>query len=111
MPLKTWIPPMASPRTTPAGASTSGGGAAAVPGDRHSAAMRPSTGSRDAIALCLRFCDRRSRSLLGALEEPAVDRLAENVSLHRLDHSGARLKRVGTWLDVEFCIERVELEH
>ena len=49
--------------------------------------------------------------LLRALEQSAVDRLAENVSLHRLHHVRARLESVGGRLDVDHRVERVELEH
>src|SRR5437016_5685273 len=47
-------------------------------------------------------------SLLRTLEQPAVDRLAEDVALHRLHHVRARLEGVGGRLHVELRVERVD---
>src|SRR5258707_979744 len=49
--------------------------------------------------------------LLGTLEEPAVNRFPDDVSLDRFHHVDPRFERIGGRLDIEHCIQRVELEH
>ena len=44
-------------------------------------------------------------------EQPTIHSFPENVSLHRFHHIRSRFKCVSRWFDVEFCIQRIELEH
>ena len=49
-------------------------------------------------------------TLLRPAEQPDVDGLAEDVSVHRLEDFRARLPGVGAWLDVDLRVERVDLD-
>src|SRR4051794_21475718 len=51
--------------------------------------------------------DAAPRLLLRTLEQPAVYRLAEDVSLHRLHHVGAGLEGIGGRLHVDLGVERI----
>src|SRR5436190_10570916 len=52
-----------------------------------------------------------SSSLLRPLEQPAVDRLSKDMSLHRFHDVRACLERIRRWLHVELGVERVDFEH
>src|SRR5580765_5694867 len=51
------------------------------------------------------------RTLLWPLEQPAVDRLAKDVPLHRFHDVRACLERIRRRLHVELDVERVDFEH